>query len=87
MVDKLGLDGKKRRRRSPDESLTNEEILEYMGGVQPAEIMKKEGEKFTCQRCYEQVYFNLILYIIMFKHIYIMQFKFALVPLRILRLF
>ena len=55
MVDKLGMEGKKRRRRAPDESLTNEEILEYMGGIPPAEIVKREGEKFTCNRCYEQV--------------------------------
>ena len=55
MVDKLGMEGKKRRRRAPDESLTNEEILEYLGGVPACEVVKKEEEKFTCHRCYEQV--------------------------------
>ena len=65
MVDKLGMEGRKRRRRAPDESLTAEEIAEYMG--QPGGAggtvgtgagtsgTVSENMLFKCQFCLEEV--------------------------------
>ena len=57
MVDKLGVEGRKRRRRAPDESLTAEEIAEYMGHA--AATATTDGGNtaaagagvFRCQSC------------------------------------
>ncbi|KAK2165610.1 hypothetical protein NP493_1358g00007 [Ridgeia piscesae] len=64
MVDKLGMEGRKRRRRAPDESLTAEEIAEYMGqpggggaggaaGTSGGAV--SENMLFKCQFCLEEV--------------------------------
>ena len=67
MVDKLGMEGRKRRRRAPDESLTAEEIAEYMGqpggggggGAGGAAGTSAGGASenmlFKCQFCLEEV--------------------------------
>ena len=59
MVDKLGMEGRKRRRRAPDESLTAEEIAEYMGqptGSGVGASSSSENMLFKCQFCLEEVH-------------------------------
>ena len=59
MVDKLGMEGRKRRRRAPDESLTAEEIAEYMGqptGGGGGGATSSENTLFKCQFCLEEVH-------------------------------
>ncbi len=48
IVDKLGMDGRKRRRRAPEDQLTPEEIAEYLG--QPD---VKTEVSFKCKYCTE----------------------------------
>ena len=45
MVDKMGLEGRKRRRRSPEETLTAEEVAEYLG------TLHASASSFTCHLC------------------------------------
>ncbi len=45
IVDKLGLDGRKRRRRAPEDQLTPEEIAEYLGQPDKADF------SFKCKYC------------------------------------
>ncbi len=44
IVDKLGMDGRKRRRRAPEDQLTPEEIAEYLGH-------EREHYSFKCKYC------------------------------------
>ena len=48
IVDKLGMDGRKRRRRAPEDLLTPEEIAEYLG--QP----ERSDFNFRCKYCSEE---------------------------------
>ena len=50
MVDKMGLEGRKRRRRAPDETLTLEEIAEYMGATNGMDASIGRGT-FQCKYC------------------------------------
>ena len=50
MVDKMGVEGRKRRRRGPDETLTLEEIAEYMGVTSGADPSLGHGA-FQCKFC------------------------------------
>ena len=47
IVDKLGMDGRKRRRRAPEDQLTPEEIAEYLGQPDKADF------SFKCKYCTE----------------------------------
>ena len=49
MVDKLGLEGRKRRRRGPEDTLTSEEIAEYMGSAD------SDSGLFKCSCCTEEL--------------------------------
>ena len=48
IVDKLGMDGRKRRRRAPEDQLTAEEIAEYLGQPERSEY------SFRCKYCTEE---------------------------------
>ena len=57
MLDKFGLDPKRRRRRSPDETLTAEEIAEYMGASSLATAATSGNSTllFKCKYCNEEM--------------------------------
>lgn len=55
MLDKLGLDNKRRRRRSPDETLTAEEIAEYMGATSLGTASGPNSIIFKCKYCNEEM--------------------------------
>ena len=54
MVDKMGMEGRKRRRRAPDETLTAEEIGEYMGAASNSSVGIGHG-MFKCKYCTVEV--------------------------------
>lgn len=49
IVDKLGMDGRKRRRRAPEDQLTAEEIAEYLG-----QAADKITYSFKCKYCTDE---------------------------------